>query len=164
MGRFRWARNPIGPNITRPNPIQSWAGPTCFFSSTIKFESRLHVILILSLIIPRECYFPKVHVNDQQSPPHFQTGLIGHDNAVARHGIRGLYHFYSVMIQGEKLVVGENKVFLTQPNKYGPNQFGPFANVMYDYIRLEGPPPAHKLVDDLNLFELMSYEIEEYRI
>ncbi|XP_057784021.1 uncharacterized protein LOC131001568 [Salvia miltiorrhiza] len=89
----------------------------------------------------------QVRFNDQESTPQFETGFIGHDNALARHGIRGLYHFYSMMVQGAKLVLGENKLFLTHANKHGPNQFGPFTNVMYDYIRLEGPPTTHKFVD-----------------
>lgn len=96
----------------------------------------------------------KVRINDEHSPPHFETGRIGRDNAVARHGIKGLYRDYVIKVQGAKLVVGENKVFLTQEKKYGPAQFGPFANVMYDYIRFEGPPPAHKLNgDDLDFLE-----------
>lgn len=96
----------------------------------------------------------KVRFNDEQSPPHFETGNIGHENAVARHGITGLYRDYVIKVQGTKLVVGENKVFLTQEKKHGPAQFGPFADVMYDYIRFEGPPPAHKFnIHDLDFLQ-----------
>ncbi|KAL1569705.1 rhamnogalacturonan endolyase [Salvia divinorum] len=81
----------------------------------------------------------QVRINDQVSPPHFETGFIGRDNAVARHGIRGLYRFYSIMVQGgQKLVVGENKLFLSQA--LGSRKLEAFNSIMYDYIRLEGPP------------------------
>ncbi|CAA0831221.1 Rhamnogalacturonate lyase family protein [Striga hermonthica] len=76
----------------------------------------------------------QVRINDPKSAPHFSTGLIGKDNAVARHGIRGLYHLYSISIRGSQLVSGNNSLFLTQANGDGP-----FKEVMYDYIRLEGP-------------------------
>ncbi|KZV49773.1 putative rhamnogalacturonate lyase B-like [Dorcoceras hygrometricum] len=53
---------------------------------------------------------------------------------VTRHGIHGLYHFYSIGIAGSRLVDGMNTIFLTQDVNLGP-----FREVMYDYIRLEGP-------------------------
>ncbi|XP_042019051.1 rhamnogalacturonate lyase-like [Salvia splendens] len=84
----------------------------------------------------------QVRFNDQISPPHFETGFIGRDNALARHGIRGLYRFYNIPVQGLKLVVGENKLFLTQANRNG-SKLGPFNSIMYDYIRLEGPTPIN---------------------
>ncbi|KAI3451278.1 hypothetical protein Pfo_007943 [Paulownia fortunei] len=76
----------------------------------------------------------QVRFNDPKSPPHFTTGLIGKDNALARHGIRGLYHFYSIGVAGSRLVVGRNIIFFKQAKDGGP-----FREVMYDYIRLEGP-------------------------
>lgn len=80
------------------------------------------------------CYL-KVRVNDAQAvTPLFTTGVIGKDNTIARHGIHGLYRFYSVDIPGSELVAGNNTIFLTQTNDHGP-----FVGIMYDYIRLEGP-------------------------
>ncbi|XP_043708193.1 probable rhamnogalacturonate lyase B [Telopea speciosissima] len=67
-------------------------------------------------------------------PPHFTTKLIGRDNAIARHGIHGLYWLYNIEIQSDWLVIGENVIFLTQSR-----HLSPFQGVMYDYIRLEGP-------------------------
>lgn len=75
-----------------------------------------------------------MRINDPKSTPHFSTGIIGQENAVARHGIRGLYRLYSIRIRGTQLVVGPNIIFLTQSQSPGP-----FNEVMYDYIRLEGP-------------------------
>ncbi|EYU30913.1 hypothetical protein MIMGU_mgv1a018512mg [Erythranthe guttata] len=57
----------------------------------------------------------QVRFNDRNSPPQFTTGTIGMDNALARHGIRGVYHYYSVPVPGSRLFVGRNTLFLTQP-------------------------------------------------
>lgn len=76
----------------------------------------------------------QVRVNDPRSAEIFTTKMIGRDNALARHGIHGLYHFYSVPVAGNRLVRGRNTIFLTQARNLGP-----FRALMYDYIRLEGP-------------------------
>ncbi|KAL0379034.1 UNVERIFIED_CONTAM: hypothetical protein Sradi_3208900 [Sesamum radiatum] len=78
----------------------------------------------------------QVWINDQHTrPPHFTTRRIGRDNAIARHGIHGKYWLYRVAISGFQLVNGKNTIYLRQAR--GSN---PFIGVMYDYIRLEGPP------------------------
>lgn len=75
-------------------------------------------------------------MNDEEAnPPVFFTGSIGKDNAIARHGIHGLYWLFNVDIHCTQLVEGENTIYLKQANG-SKFQFG----VMYDYIRLEGPP------------------------
>ncbi|XP_019053046.1 PREDICTED: probable rhamnogalacturonate lyase B [Nelumbo nucifera] len=67
--------------------------------------------------------------------PHFTTKLIGRDNAIARHGIHGLYRLFNITVRSEWLVIGgNNTIFLTQSR-----HLSPFFGVMYDYIRLEGP-------------------------
>ncbi|GMH31604.1 hypothetical protein Nepgr_033448 [Nepenthes gracilis] len=77
----------------------------------------------------------QVRVNDSSAnPPTFTSGLIGKDNAIARHGIHGLYWLYTVDIQGGLLMQGDNTIFLTQPRSTSP-----FQGILYDYIRLEGP-------------------------
>ncbi|GFP94449.1 rhamnogalacturonate lyase [Phtheirospermum japonicum] len=70
--------------------------------------------------------------------PHFTTGQIGRDNTIARHGIHGRYWLYSVNISGFQLVQGRNTIYLKQARSTGP-----FTGVLYDYIRLEGPPQAY---------------------
>uniref|UniRef100_A0A5B6ZQ63 rhamnogalacturonan endolyase n=1 Tax=Davidia involucrata TaxID=16924 RepID=A0A5B6ZQ63_DAVIN len=81
----------------------------------------------------------QVRINNRHAPrPHFTTGLIGRDNAIARHGIHGLYWFYSVDVSGFRLVNGRNTIFLTQSRGSSP-----FTGLMYDYIRLEGPPQTN---------------------
>ncbi|XP_048424250.1 uncharacterized protein LOC103938556 [Pyrus x bretschneideri] len=78
----------------------------------------------------------QVRFKNQNDPPHFSTGLIGRDNAIARHGIHGLYWFFSVDVASYRLQQGYNTIYLTQSRNRGP-----FAGLMYDYIRLEEPPP-----------------------
>ncbi|PON32376.1 Rhamnogalacturonate lyase [Parasponia andersonii] len=77
----------------------------------------------------------QVRFNDRSSEPAFSTGLIGKDNAIARHGIHGLYWFYSINVPSTLLRHGNNVIYLTQARNTGP-----FEGLMYDYIRLEGPP------------------------
>ncbi|XP_026415572.1 probable rhamnogalacturonate lyase B [Papaver somniferum] len=78
----------------------------------------------------------QVRVNDQKAAkPLFTTGRIGKDNAIARHGIHGLYWLYTVDVPGNLLRPGQNTIFLTQTRTSSA-----FYGFMYDYIRLEGPP------------------------
>ncbi|KAE8704826.1 putative kinase [Hibiscus syriacus] len=77
----------------------------------------------------------QVRFNDPNAiRPHFTTSRIGFDNAIARHGIHGLYRLYSINVTGSRFRRGENTIFLTQKRCQGS-----FEAVMYDYIRLEGP-------------------------
>ncbi|XP_074294460.1 uncharacterized protein LOC141622306 [Silene latifolia] len=80
----------------------------------------------------------QVRFNDPElSVPHFTTKLIGSDNVIARHGIHGLYRLFSIDVRSDWLSIGKNTIFLKQSR-----HIGPFEGVMYDYIRLEGPPPT----------------------
>lgn len=77
----------------------------------------------------------QVNVNNlNANSPYFSTGVIGEDNAIARHGIHGLYWLFSVNMRGSVLVEGENIIFLSQQMSSSP-----FQGIMYDYIRLESP-------------------------
>lgn len=71
---------------------------------------------------------------EEGEAPCFTTGLIGKDNAIARHGIHGLYWLYSVSVRGSVLAAGANVMLLTQSRGSSP-----WRGIMYDYIRLEGP-------------------------
>ncbi|XP_059629775.1 probable rhamnogalacturonate lyase B [Cornus florida] len=76
----------------------------------------------------------QVRINDPEAnPPLFSSGVIGKDNAIARHGIHGLYWLFNVDIPGAKLVQGNNTMYLTQARNTSP-----FQGIMYDYIRFEG--------------------------
>ncbi|TKY69981.1 Rhamnogalacturonate lyase [Spatholobus suberectus] len=57
----------------------------------------------------------KVRFNEPKAKlPHFSTGLIGDDNAIARHGIHGLYRLYTIVVGSNHLVKGKNIIYLTQ--------------------------------------------------
>lgn len=75
----------------------------------------------------------KINFNKMEKPV-FSTGLVGRDNALARHGIHGLYKLFSIDVPSNALVQGQNIIYLTHTRTLGP-----FYSVMYDYIRLEGP-------------------------
>ncbi|KAI3832437.1 hypothetical protein MKX03_020671 [Papaver bracteatum] len=66
--------------------------------------------------------------------PHFTTGGTYKDNAIARHGIHGLYLLFNVDVKSDWLKDGENTIFLSQVKGEGP-----FQGIMYDYIRFEEP-------------------------
>ncbi|KAK9067820.1 hypothetical protein SSX86_011931 [Deinandra increscens subsp. villosa] len=82
----------------------------------------------------------QVRVNDpNMNLPLYSTGIIGGDNAIARHGIHGLSWLFNIDIPGTVLISnGENSIYLTQANGGTP-----FRGVMYDYIRLEGSALAY---------------------
>ncbi|KAF5942713.1 hypothetical protein HYC85_020355 [Camellia sinensis] len=70
-------------------------------------------------------------INDEHAnPSQFSSGLIGKDNAIARHGIHGLYYLFNVDIPCDQLRQGDNTFFFTQAMNTSP-----FHGVMYDYIR-----------------------------
>ncbi|KAJ8533206.1 hypothetical protein K7X08_016095 [Anisodus acutangulus] len=69
----------------------------------------------------------QVRLNDaSMSSPLFTSGLIGKDNAIARHGTHGLYWLFSVDIKCNLLVEGENTIYLTQATGTTP-----FQGIMY---------------------------------
>ncbi|KAJ8769308.1 hypothetical protein K2173_002512 [Erythroxylum novogranatense] len=71
---------------------------------------------------------------NNQIQPLLTTGMIGRDNAIARHGIHGLYKLYTIGVPSRLLRVGRNTIYLKKDNPASP-----FEGVMYDYIRLEAP-------------------------
>lgn len=59
------------------------------------------------------------------------------DNSIARHGLHGFYRHYGVSIPHTVLKQGPNSIFL----KISDGAHSPFVGLIYDYIRLESPPP-----------------------
>ena len=59
--------------------------------------------------------------------------LMGDNNAIARHGIRGTQWSLDMDVKAHLLNQGDNTIYINQTTPYQ------FAGVMYDYIRLEGP-------------------------
>ncbi|XP_038690529.1 rhamnogalacturonate lyase-like [Tripterygium wilfordii] len=83
----------------------------------------------------------KVHVNviDTQHLV-FQVMNLGTDNAICRHGIHGLYRFYSIDIPSTLLVKGDNSLFLVLA-RGGDSLCG----ILYDYMRLEAPASSGRI-------------------
>ncbi|XP_047323782.1 probable rhamnogalacturonate lyase B [Impatiens glandulifera] len=78
----------------------------------------------------------EVRINGKEEESSLlSTGVIGGDNAIARHGIHGIYWLFNVSIPPIMLMKGQNTIFLAQVGGGSP-----FKGLMYDYIRLEGPP------------------------
>ncbi|KAK7250632.1 hypothetical protein RIF29_33178 [Crotalaria pallida] len=108
----------------------------------IIFEHRHHIFrgnytLQLALASAADAEL-EVRFNDPSiDPPHFATGQIGGDNAIARHGIHGLHRLFSIDVPGDHFVKGKNTIYLKQSRAINPWQ-----GVMYDYIRLERPSPS----------------------
>ncbi|XP_057418464.1 uncharacterized protein LOC130712662 [Lotus japonicus] len=106
------------------------------------WEIRFHLLVVISGNYTLQLALAEattsnlmVRVNDPLTlTPLFSTGLIGLDNAIARHGIHGLHWPYSIEVPSHLLVQGQNTIYLRQSRGEGL-----FEGVMYDYIRLEGP-------------------------
>ncbi|GMH24661.1 hypothetical protein Nepgr_026504 [Nepenthes gracilis] len=82
----------------------------------------------------------RFNVVPELSDPHFKTTMIGRDNAIARHGIHGLYWLFGIDIPGIWLRCGHNTIYLTQSRHQSP-----FQGIMYDYIRTKLFSGAHDL-------------------
>ncbi|XVF59126.1 hypothetical protein PTKIN_Ptkin07bG0250300 [Pterospermum kingtungense] len=117
----------VGDNVTRPTTWQ--------IKFNLKYvNTRGNYTLQLALA---SASYAEVQVRFNKPDsirPYFTTERIGYDNAVARHGIHGLYRLYSINVDGNRFREGDNTIFLTQARAQGK-----FNAVMYDYIRLEGP-------------------------
>ncbi|KAI3955241.1 hypothetical protein MKW98_020874 [Papaver atlanticum] len=79
--------------------------------------------------------------------PHFTTGGMYKDNAIARYGIHGLYLLFNVDVKSDWLQDGENTIFLSQVRGEGR-----FKGVMYDYIRLEAPADDERTNAEARLY------------
>ncbi|OAE28694.1 hypothetical protein AXG93_2091s1000 [Marchantia polymorpha subsp. ruderalis] len=62
----------------------------------------------------------QVRVNDVSSKPVYETPAFGKDNAIARHGIQGIYVLYNIDIPAADLKKGNNSIYLTQRKASGP--------------------------------------------
>ncbi|KAI4387175.1 hypothetical protein MLD38_005025 [Melastoma candidum] len=118
------------------------AGNTTYQSTTFQIVFELQQVndmstyyLQLALASAMESDLQVRFNNASVEPAHFSTGPIGQDNAIARHGIHGLYWLYGIEVPSFQLHGGINTIYLTQASAKTP-----FQGVMYDYIRLEGPP------------------------
>ncbi|KAJ6730228.1 hypothetical protein OIU85_021061 [Salix viminalis] len=139
VGKSDYSKDWFFAQVTRKKDNATYEGTTW----QIKFlldevnelaEYKLRLALATANVAELE-----VRVNEPNANPVFSTGQIGKDNTIARHGIHGLYRLFNADIPVAQLRIGNNTLFLTQTARISP-----FQGVMYDYIRLEGPPQPHK--------------------
>ncbi|EEE51598.1 hypothetical protein OsJ_32851 [Oryza sativa Japonica Group] len=77
----------------------------------------------------------QVVVNGSADEALTTAAAFGDGNAIARHGVHGVQWSLDFAMKGYMLQEGDNVVLMTQTRALSP-----FFGVMYDYIRLEGPP------------------------
>ncbi|KAJ1692996.1 hypothetical protein LUZ63_009694 [Rhynchospora breviuscula] len=138
IGESDYTRDWFFAHVTRKNDDNSYKAATWqikFQLNTVSQNAtyKLRVALAAAALSELQVRFNDATLNR----PHFTTGLIGRDNAIARHGIHGLYWLYNIDVQSGWLVQGENIIYLTQNRTASP-----FQGIMYDYIRMEGPPTS----------------------
>ncbi|XXG55814.1 hypothetical protein AAC387_Pa03g3399 [Persea americana] len=122
--------------VTRKKENNTYKGTTWKIKFTIDRINQSGTYNLRIAIASATVALLQVRLNDMNAnPPLFSSGQIGRDNSIARHGIHGLYWLFNIEVPGTLLVEGENTIFLTQPKGTSP-----FQGIMYDYIRLEGPP------------------------
>ncbi|KAL9266594.1 Rhamnogalacturonate lyase-like protein [Drosera capensis] len=122
-------------HLNRRTQNQSYVATTWQIVFPLDTVSTGNYTLWLALAAAHEAEL-QVRFNSHKlsATPHFTTGFIGRDNAIARHGIHGLYRQFCVTVDSSWLRKGTNTIFLTQARSGSP-----FRGLMYDYIRLEGP-------------------------
>ncbi|KAL5559926.1 hypothetical protein UlMin_036137 [Ulmus minor] len=121
--------------VTRKNDDGTYQGTTWQINFYLEEVSATGTYKLRIALATANVAVLEVRVNDSEADPLFSSGEIGHDNAIARHGIHGLYRLYDVDIDCSLLVEGDNTIFLTQSMCDNALQ-----GLMYDYIRLECPP------------------------
>ncbi|KAL0352438.1 UNVERIFIED_CONTAM: hypothetical protein Scaly_1632500 [Sesamum calycinum] len=88
----------------------------------------------------------QVRVNDPDAdPPLFSTGVIGTDNAIARHGIHGIYWLFNVDVPAAQLMQGENTIYLTQAKASSPFQ-GSSVDSLGSFVSSPGSNPIELIV------------------
>ncbi|XP_035551432.1 rhamnogalacturonate lyase-like isoform X2 [Juglans regia] len=122
--------------VTRSTNNRAYKGTTWQIKFEIENVNKNGIYTLQLALASANFAELQVRFNDPNAQPaHFSTGLIGRDNAIARHGIHGLYRFYSIKASGNLFQEGNNTIYLTQSRDETV-----FQGVMYDYLRLEGPP------------------------
>lgn len=133
VGASNWSRDWFFAHTCRINNDGSLSPSTWQVKFLVKgAKNNSHYKLRLAIASSTNAAI-QVRFNDPSTyKPHFDTMQFGKDNAIARHGIHGLYRLFNIDIPGNVLAEGENTLYLTQRKATGP-----FTGVMYDYLRLE---------------------------
>lgn len=136
VGQSDWRKDWFFAHLTRMNPDGTYS-PTTW---EIRFELpdvvtgipyKLRIASAAANVGAIQVF---VNNMDRTKKPLFDTMQYGKDNAVARHGIHGLYKLWNIDVDSNLLQAGPNVIYLTQRKATGP-----FNAIMYDYLRLEAP-------------------------
>ncbi|KAK9285701.1 hypothetical protein L1049_024900 [Liquidambar formosana] len=107
--------------VTRKTGDATYKGTTWQISFELKTVSKTGTYKLRLALAAATTSELQVRLNTENAKsPLFTTGLIGKDNAIARHGIHGLYQLYTVDVPGSQLVQGSNIIFLTQTRSPSP--------------------------------------------
>ncbi|XP_044476134.1 probable rhamnogalacturonate lyase B [Mangifera indica] len=135
VGTSDYAKDWFFAQVTRKKDNNTYQGTTWQIKFTLDSLDQSSTYILRVAIASATISELQVRVNNPNANhPLFSSGLIGRDNSIARHGIHGLYWLFNVDVPGDRLVLGDNTVFLTQPRSTSP-----FQGIMYDYIRFECP-------------------------
>ncbi|KAM7520860.1 hypothetical protein LguiB_019822 [Lonicera macranthoides] len=121
VGESDYTKDWFFAHVTRKKDDNTYEGTTWqikFSLENVNLDETYKLRLALSAAAQAEL---QVRVNDLKSEnPIFSSGVIGGENAIARHGIHGLYWLYNVEIHGNLLLQGDNTIYLTQANGGSP--------------------------------------------
>ncbi|KAL1569703.1 rhamnogalacturonan endolyase [Salvia divinorum] len=137
VGVSNYAKDWFFAHVTRRADKNIYVPTTWQISFNLRTVSRGSYTLRIALAAAHNAQL-QVWINEANTgvkPPHFTTGRIGRENAIARHGIHARYWLFSVNVPGSQLLINRtNKIYIKQLDAGTP-----FPGVMYDYIRLEAP-------------------------
>ncbi|KAG6397538.1 hypothetical protein SASPL_143707 [Salvia splendens] len=136
VGASNYARDWFFAHVTRKTANNVYVPTTWQIKFYLKTVSRGSYTLRIALAAAHNAQL-QVWINEANAgvKPHFTTGRIGRENAIARHGIHARYWLFSVNVPGSQLVTNRiNTIYIKQVNAGTP-----FPGVIYDYIRLEAP-------------------------
>ncbi|KAK4850741.1 hypothetical protein QYF36_009409 [Acer negundo] len=124
--------------VTRKKDNKTYEGTTWQIKFELKNVNESAIYKLRLALATAHVSELQVRINDPLTKlALFSTGQIGKENTIARHGIYGLYWLFDVEVPGTLFFEGNNTIYLTQTLSISP-----FQGVMYDYIRLEAPPPC----------------------
>ncbi|KAK2659971.1 hypothetical protein Ddye_006504 [Dipteronia dyeriana] len=132
-------------HVTRKKDNKTYEGTTWQIKFELKNVNESAIYKLRLALATAHVSELQVRINDPSTKlALFSTGQIGKENTIARHGIYGLYWLFNVEVPGTLFFEGNNTIYLTQTLSISP-----FQGVMYDYIRLEAPPPCDSTKNSL---------------
>ncbi|KAL3679649.1 hypothetical protein R1sor_022605 [Riccia sorocarpa] len=124
-----WERDWFFAHVNRPNRTTTQREIQFFLEDVVPGDYTLRLAIAGAHQAALE-----IRLNNPTGSPLHDTGAFGRDNALARAGIHGHYHEFTISLSHMNFRAGMNSLFLRQRKNQNK-----FSYVMYDYIRLEAP-------------------------